>query len=53
MSERVTEREGEREREIERGPVRREEIIPVTIRGQCYISETIEKKYSNFDCLFC
>ena len=34
----------------ERGPVRREEIMLVTIREQRHVSEPIEKIIYNFDC---
>ena len=37
-------RERERERERERRPVRREEIMLVTIRVRRYVSEPIETK---------
>jgi len=43
----VTGRGGDRERE--RRPVRRGDYVSA-IREQCYVSEPIETKYSNFDC---
>ena len=39
----------ERGRERERRPVRRGDYVSA-IREQCYVSEPIETKYSNFDC---
>ena len=38
-------RERERERERERRPIRREEIMLVTVLEERYISEPIETKY--------
>jgi hypothetical protein len=39
---------GESDREIETRPVRREEIMLVTIREERYVSEPIGTKYSKF-----
>jgi hypothetical protein len=46
----VIETERERERDKERSPLRREEIMLVTTREQRYVSEPIETKYLKFDC---
>jgi hypothetical protein len=46
------ERVREWQRDTERRPVRREEIMLVTVREQRYVSEPIETKYLKFDCWY-